>query len=196
EVITGSVVSADWNATCEQLLGKVPNKFRGSCTDMGWLNDNFKQIEAFTSDVEKEQFARTFILSSLGVRNLFCRHPKSSMNYTRSTYEGDSRKIGQHSKRSKSRCGNVGITVSHIYYRMWKGVGNIVERGQDEIIVQGGSTFAPTLHKDLIIVQHPGQYGPHEDEEEDNKESSPQLVRQNPRRTRCSPSCGTHLGCR
>ncbi|MBA0683517.1 hypothetical protein Goari_025172 [Gossypium aridum] len=28
EVVTGPVLSVDWSATCEQLLGKVPNKFR------------------------------------------------------------------------------------------------------------------------------------------------------------------------
>ncbi|MBA0706530.1 hypothetical protein Golax_018634, partial [Gossypium laxum] len=41
-VITGPIVSAGWSATCEQLLGKT--------------------IEASTSDVEKEQSARAFIL--------------------------------------------------------------------------------------------------------------------------------------
>ncbi|MBA0746892.1 hypothetical protein Gogos_009365, partial [Gossypium gossypioides] len=33
---------------------------------MGWLKDNFKQIEASASDIEKEQFARTFILRLIG----------------------------------------------------------------------------------------------------------------------------------
>ncbi|MBA0707291.1 hypothetical protein Golax_019343 [Gossypium laxum] len=48
------MTSANWTATCEQLLGKVPNKFRGSQIEMGWLEDNFKTIEASASDVEKE----------------------------------------------------------------------------------------------------------------------------------------------
>ncbi|MBA0799765.1 hypothetical protein Gohar_010259 [Gossypium harknessii] len=30
EVVTRLVLSVDWSATCEQLLGKVLNKFRGS----------------------------------------------------------------------------------------------------------------------------------------------------------------------
>ncbi|KAG8475352.1 hypothetical protein CXB51_032163 [Gossypium anomalum] len=58
----GPVTSSGLSATCEQLLGNVPNKFRGSWIEMGWLDDNFKDIKAFASDVEKEQFARAFIL--------------------------------------------------------------------------------------------------------------------------------------
>ncbi|KAH1033307.1 hypothetical protein J1N35_045481 [Gossypium stocksii] len=67
KVVTGPVASGDWSATCEQLLGKMPNKFRGSRIEMGWLEDNFKHIEAFTTDVEKEQFACAFILSCNGI---------------------------------------------------------------------------------------------------------------------------------
>ncbi|KAK5844360.1 hypothetical protein PVK06_000496 [Gossypium arboreum] len=66
EVVTGPVLSADWSETCEQLLGKVPNKFKGSRIEMKWLEDNFKTIKASASDVEKEQFARAFILKLIG----------------------------------------------------------------------------------------------------------------------------------
>ncbi|MBA0804946.1 hypothetical protein Gohar_004498 [Gossypium harknessii] len=66
EVITAPVVNADWSETFEQLLGKVPNKFRGSQIEVGWLEDYFKQIEAFTSGVEKEKFACAFILRMTG----------------------------------------------------------------------------------------------------------------------------------
>ncbi|KAH1031908.1 hypothetical protein J1N35_044082 [Gossypium stocksii] len=62
EVITGLVISIDWSATCEQLLGKVSNKFTGSRIEMRWLEDNFKTIDASTSDVEKEQFVHVFIV--------------------------------------------------------------------------------------------------------------------------------------
>ncbi|MBA0560880.1 hypothetical protein Golob_017753, partial [Gossypium lobatum] len=64
--LRGTTVSADWSATCEQLLGKVPNKFKGSQIEMGWLENNFEHIEAFTSDVEKEQFVLAFILRLIG----------------------------------------------------------------------------------------------------------------------------------
>ncbi|MBA0699155.1 hypothetical protein Goari_000813, partial [Gossypium aridum] len=62
EVVMGPLTSVDWSATCEQLLGKVPNKFRGSWIEMEWSEDNFKTIEASLSDVEKEQFMHAFIL--------------------------------------------------------------------------------------------------------------------------------------
>ncbi|MBA0676686.1 hypothetical protein Goari_018153 [Gossypium aridum] len=51
-----NVARADSSATCEQLLGNVSNKFRGSWIEMGWLEDNFKTIEASASNIEKEQF--------------------------------------------------------------------------------------------------------------------------------------------
>ncbi|MBA0772674.1 hypothetical protein Gotri_008014, partial [Gossypium trilobum] len=66
EVVMGLVTSSGWSATCKQLLGKVLNKFRGSRIEMGWLDDNFKNIKAFASDVGKEQFTRAFILRLIG----------------------------------------------------------------------------------------------------------------------------------
>ncbi|MFQ6660227.1 hypothetical protein Gotur_028825, partial [Gossypium turneri] len=65
DVVTRSVVSVDWSATYEQLLGKVLNKFRGSQIEMRWLEDSFQTIKASASDIEKEQFARAFILKSI-----------------------------------------------------------------------------------------------------------------------------------
>ncbi|KAH1032307.1 hypothetical protein J1N35_044481, partial [Gossypium stocksii] len=52
------------SATCEQLLGKVSYKFRGSRIEMRWLGDNFQSIK--TSDVEKEKFACASILRLIG----------------------------------------------------------------------------------------------------------------------------------
>ncbi|KAK5831814.1 hypothetical protein PVK06_015613 [Gossypium arboreum] len=66
EVVTGPVISADWSATCEQLLEKMLNKFRGSQIEIGWLKDNFQNIEASVSDFEKEQFTRAIILRLIG----------------------------------------------------------------------------------------------------------------------------------
>ncbi|MBA0781769.1 hypothetical protein Gotri_002659, partial [Gossypium trilobum] len=60
------VFSIGWSATSKQLLGKVSNKFRGSRIEMRWLEDNFKTIETFASDVGKEQFVRAFILRLIG----------------------------------------------------------------------------------------------------------------------------------
>ncbi|MBA0728886.1 hypothetical protein Golax_023200 [Gossypium laxum] len=61
-VVKGPVVSADWSATCEQLLGNVPNKFSCSWIKMRWLEDNFEHIKTSVSDIEKEQFTQGFIL--------------------------------------------------------------------------------------------------------------------------------------
>ncbi|MBA0666728.1 hypothetical protein Goklo_003099, partial [Gossypium klotzschianum] len=62
DIVTGPIISADWSATCEQLLGEVPNKFRVSWIEMRWLEDNFQTIEALANDIEKEQFMRAFVL--------------------------------------------------------------------------------------------------------------------------------------
>ncbi|XP_016706905.1 serine/threonine-protein phosphatase 7 long form homolog [Gossypium hirsutum] len=66
DVITGPVVTVDWTATREQLLGKVLNKFRDSWIKMRCLEDNIQTMEASVSDVEKEQFTCAFILSLIG----------------------------------------------------------------------------------------------------------------------------------
>ncbi|MBA0783088.1 hypothetical protein Gotri_000859, partial [Gossypium trilobum] len=54
DVVTGPVVNANWSATCEQLLGKVPNKFRGNRIEMRWLENNFQTIKALASIIENE----------------------------------------------------------------------------------------------------------------------------------------------
>ncbi|MBA0750903.1 hypothetical protein Gogos_002281 [Gossypium gossypioides] len=95
---------------------------------------------------------------SLSVCNVFRRHPKSLMTYTRSTCGEDFRKIDQHSTKSISRCGSIGtisfqrvnhflhrswrhlwitwiasdITASRIYCQLQKGVGNVAVGGQNE----------------------------------------------------------------
>ncbi|KAK5771141.1 hypothetical protein PVK06_047319 [Gossypium arboreum] len=65
DVVTRPVVSTNWNVTCEQLLGNVSNRFRGSRIEMRWLKDDFQTINTSANDVEIEQFACAFILSSL-----------------------------------------------------------------------------------------------------------------------------------
>ncbi|MBA0682361.1 hypothetical protein Goari_024086, partial [Gossypium aridum] len=62
EVDMGLVISAEWSATCKQLLGKVSKKFRGSRIEMRWMRENFQTIEAPIGDIEKEKFTRAFIL--------------------------------------------------------------------------------------------------------------------------------------
>ncbi|KAK5842275.1 hypothetical protein PVK06_004611 [Gossypium arboreum] len=66
DVVTGPIISAGWTGTCEQLLGKVSNKFMGSKFKMKWLEDNFQIIDALVSDAKKEQFTCAFILKLIG----------------------------------------------------------------------------------------------------------------------------------
>ncbi|MFQ6648502.1 hypothetical protein Gotur_021464 [Gossypium turneri] len=100
---------------------------------------------------------------SSSVCNIFCRHPKSLMTYTRSTCGEDSRKIDQHSTKSISRCGSVG-TISfqpskrirqHCRRRPKRGRINPRSEDGDE----AGLAFAPFALEDLIAVQPPGQCG-------------------------------------
>ncbi|KAK5842926.1 hypothetical protein PVK06_005347 [Gossypium arboreum] len=53
ELVTGLVASVDWTATCEQLLRKVSNKFRGSWIEMRWLEGNFKHVNASRMTLKK-----------------------------------------------------------------------------------------------------------------------------------------------
>ncbi|MBA0794488.1 hypothetical protein Gohar_018813, partial [Gossypium harknessii] len=39
---------------------------------MSWLEENFKRIDTFVSDIEKEQFVRAFILRLIVVRDQWC----------------------------------------------------------------------------------------------------------------------------
>ncbi|MBA0699075.1 hypothetical protein Goari_000744 [Gossypium aridum] len=54
DVVTGPVVNANWSETCEQLQGKVLNKFKGNRIEMRWLENNFQTIKALASIIEKE----------------------------------------------------------------------------------------------------------------------------------------------
>ncbi|MBA0842561.1 hypothetical protein Goarm_002381, partial [Gossypium armourianum] len=98
---------------------------------------------------------------SSSVCNVFCRHPKSLMTYTRSTCGEDSRKIDQHSTKSISRCGSVGTISfqpskrSRQHCRRRPKRGRINPRSEDGD--KAGLTFAPFALEDLIAVQPPGQ---------------------------------------
>ncbi|KAK5803651.1 hypothetical protein PVK06_031299 [Gossypium arboreum] len=56
-VVMGVASVGDWSAICEQLLGKVSNKFSSSRIEMKWLEDNFNYIDNSASAVESEQYA-------------------------------------------------------------------------------------------------------------------------------------------
>ncbi|MBA0699174.1 hypothetical protein Goari_000831, partial [Gossypium aridum] len=62
QIVTGSVVVGSWSGICEQLLGKLSNKFFGSQIEMKWLEDNFGYLDDTSNALEKEKHAREFIL--------------------------------------------------------------------------------------------------------------------------------------
>ncbi|KAH1055914.1 hypothetical protein J1N35_033979 [Gossypium stocksii] len=61
-VITGSVVIGNWSGICEQLLGKVSEKFFGGRIEMKWLQHNFQDLDGSFSPLERVQHARAYIL--------------------------------------------------------------------------------------------------------------------------------------
>ncbi|MBA0814055.1 hypothetical protein Gohar_019902 [Gossypium harknessii] len=61
-VVTGSVVTGDWSVVCEQLLGKVPNKFYGAPIKLKLLEENFEYLHERSSALEIEQYARAYNL--------------------------------------------------------------------------------------------------------------------------------------
>ncbi|XP_052485838.1 uncharacterized protein At2g29880-like [Gossypium raimondii] len=67
----------NWSAICEQLLGNVSNKFSDIQIEMKWLEENFNYIDNSASIVEREQYARAFILRSL------CRCSESNAQASR-----------------------------------------------------------------------------------------------------------------
>ncbi|KAH1039958.1 hypothetical protein J1N35_041701 [Gossypium stocksii] len=65
-VVTRSVVTSDWRDVCQQLLGSVSNTIYGVKIDMNWLKRNFGWLDAKSSEVEREQHARAYILMIIG----------------------------------------------------------------------------------------------------------------------------------
>ncbi|KAA3458758.1 serine/threonine-protein phosphatase 7 long form-like protein isoform X2 [Gossypium australe] len=63
-IITGAFGVGDLSTICEQLLGKVSNKFFDS-----WIK-KINYIENSASAVEREQYARIFILNTFNVATI------------------------------------------------------------------------------------------------------------------------------
>ncbi|MBA0712314.1 hypothetical protein Golax_011423, partial [Gossypium laxum] len=55
--ITRIVSVGNWSVICDQLLGKVPDKFSGSRIKMKWLEDNYSYIDNSVSAIERKQYA-------------------------------------------------------------------------------------------------------------------------------------------
>ncbi|MFQ6624160.1 hypothetical protein Gotur_003471 [Gossypium turneri] len=86
--LTGSVQSADWGAIYYDLLGAIPNNIYGGRVKMSWLRDTFSEQGNDSTEVEKIQYARAYILEMIGgylmpdlSRNLVHLMPKSEVAY-------------------------------------------------------------------------------------------------------------------
>ncbi|MBA0783623.1 hypothetical protein Gotri_001313 [Gossypium trilobum] len=65
-VVTGLVVATDWRDVCEQLLGRVSETIYGARIDVNWLKRNFSGLYVESSEVQREQHSRTYILMIIG----------------------------------------------------------------------------------------------------------------------------------
>lgn len=61
-VMTGSVQANNWRDVRKKLLGKVSKTICGARIDMNWLRKNFGQLNEDSTQVQREQQARVYIL--------------------------------------------------------------------------------------------------------------------------------------
>ncbi|KAG8493101.1 hypothetical protein CXB51_010425 [Gossypium anomalum] len=61
-VLTRSVQSADWGAVYYDLFGAIPDNIYGGRIKIGWLRDTFLEPENDSTEVERTQYARAYIL--------------------------------------------------------------------------------------------------------------------------------------
>ncbi|KAA3471333.1 serine/threonine-protein phosphatase 7 long form-like protein [Gossypium australe] len=64
--VTGSIYAVDWRDVCEQLLGRVLEMIYGACIDMNWLRRNFGGLNEDSSEVQREQHVKAYILMIIG----------------------------------------------------------------------------------------------------------------------------------
>ncbi|MBA0878933.1 hypothetical protein Goshw_007943, partial [Gossypium schwendimanii] len=60
--VTGSVQSGDWGAVCYELLGTIPENINKGRIEMGWLRDTFPKPNDDSTELERIQYARAYIL--------------------------------------------------------------------------------------------------------------------------------------
>ncbi|KAK5771092.1 hypothetical protein PVK06_047267 [Gossypium arboreum] len=66
DAVTGSVHSADWGAVCYELLSAIPDNINGGRIEMGWLRDTFPELDDDSTELEKNRYARAYILQIIG----------------------------------------------------------------------------------------------------------------------------------
>ncbi|MBA0779926.1 hypothetical protein Gotri_004097, partial [Gossypium trilobum] len=65
-VLTKSVQSADWRAICYDILGTILDNIYGGWIEMGWLRDTFLEPRNDSTEVERIQYVRAYILEIIG----------------------------------------------------------------------------------------------------------------------------------
>ncbi|KAK5842180.1 hypothetical protein PVK06_004510 [Gossypium arboreum] len=65
-VMIRSIVATDWSDVCEQLLRRALDTIYGAQINMNLLKINFVGLDMESSEVEKEQHARAYILRIIG----------------------------------------------------------------------------------------------------------------------------------
>ncbi|MBA0754519.1 hypothetical protein Gogos_020497 [Gossypium gossypioides] len=151
----GSVARADWSETCEQLLGNVSNKFRGSWIEMGWLEDNFKTIEASASTPTKLDDIRLALYQQTEEERRYDYLPTHepfltpelviSLDYLDWLKHNGKPYLLPTAKKSRQL---------HCRRRRRRPI-NL--RLREHTV--GGLTFSLALQEDPIVVQPPSQYG-------------------------------------
>ncbi|KAK5803175.1 hypothetical protein PVK06_030816 [Gossypium arboreum] len=64
--LTGSIQSANWGAICYDLLGAISDNIFEGRIEMGWLQDIFSELENDSTELERIQYARAYILEMIG----------------------------------------------------------------------------------------------------------------------------------
>ncbi|KAK5838272.1 hypothetical protein PVK06_007000 [Gossypium arboreum] len=65
-IVAGSIVAVDWRGVCKQLMERVLETIFGSQIYMNWLRINFGGLDVDSSEVQREQHARAYILMIIG----------------------------------------------------------------------------------------------------------------------------------
>ncbi|MFQ6665532.1 hypothetical protein Gotur_032243 [Gossypium turneri] len=61
-----STITLEDGAICYDLLSAIPNNIYGGRIEIGWLRDIFPESENDSTEVERIQYARAYILEIIG----------------------------------------------------------------------------------------------------------------------------------
>lgn len=79
DITTGPIISVNCSATCEQLLEKVSNKFRGSLIEMRWLRTTFKLSRLLRVTLKRNNLNAFILRLPIYVRLMNWCAPRSAL---------------------------------------------------------------------------------------------------------------------